>query len=58
MYFVTPGEKERATVDASPYIFFIMLIFGFGILYLTRKRPKPPEKPRYMVIDTQPGKDS
>jgi len=45
-------------VDASPYIFFIMLLFGIGILYLTRKRPKPPEKPRYMVIDTQPGKDN
>jgi len=58
MYFVTPGEKERTTVDASPYIFFIMLLFGIGILYVTRKRPKPPEKPRYMVIDTQSGKDS
>lgn len=40
-------------MEASVFVIIAMLLFGIGILYESRKRPKKPEKPRFIVIDTQ-----
>ncbi|HVB74243.1 MAG TPA: hypothetical protein VNE38_11870 [Ktedonobacteraceae bacterium] len=44
-------------MEGSVFVIFAMLLFAIGLLYDTRKRPKPPEKPRYLVIDTKEKDD-
>ena len=40
-------------MEASVFVIIAMLFFAIGIWYESRKRPKKPEKPRYIAIDTQ-----
>ncbi len=40
-------------MEVSVFVVIAMLLLAVGIWYDSRKRPKKPDKPRYIVIDTQ-----
>jgi hypothetical protein len=45
-------------MEISVFVVIAMLLFAIGLWYDSRKRPAPPPKPRFLVIDTQePKKD-
>ncbi len=41
----------------SVFVIVVMLFFAIGIWYDSRKRAEKPQKPRFLVFDTQEKKD-